>query len=93
MTRVVRFHEYGPADVLRIDDIEVRAPAADEVQIAVRAIGLNRAEVMFRNGAYLQDAEFPSLRPLVHVRRALGGRREIPARAKRNVLISGAMAE
>lgn len=60
MTRVVRFHEYGPADVLRIDDIEVPAPAADEVQIAVRAIGLNRAEVMFRNGAYLQEAEFPS---------------------------------
>ncbi|RZL28616.1 MAG: NADPH:quinone reductase, partial [Sphingomonas sp.] len=35
MTRVVRFHEYGPVDVLRIDDIEVPAPAADEVQIAV----------------------------------------------------------
>ncbi|WP_201038979.1 zinc-dependent alcohol dehydrogenase family protein [Sphingobium yanoikuyae] len=52
MTRVVRFHEYGPADV--------PAPAADEVQIAVRAIGLNRAEVMFRNGAYLQEANFPS---------------------------------
>jgi len=60
MTRVVRFHEYGPADVLRIDDIEVPAPAADEVQIVVKAIGLNRAEVMFRNGAYLQEAEFPS---------------------------------
>jgi len=60
MTRVVRFHEYGPADVLRIDDIEVPTPAADEVQIAVRAIGLNRAEVMFRNGAYLQEADFPS---------------------------------
>lgn len=60
MTRVVRFHEYGDADVLRIDDVEVPAPADDEVQIAVRAIGLNRAEVMFRNGAYLQEAQFPS---------------------------------
>ena len=60
MTRVVRFHEYGSADVLRIEDIEVPAPATDEVQIRVRAIGLNRAEVMFRNGAYLQEAEFPS---------------------------------
>ena len=48
MTRVVRFHEYGAADVLRIEDIEVPGPGADEVQIAVRAIGLNRAEVMFR---------------------------------------------
>ncbi|HEX8046899.1 zinc-dependent alcohol dehydrogenase family protein [Rhizobium sp.] len=60
MTKVVRFHEYGEPDVLRIDDIDVPAPAADEVQIAVRAIGLNRAEVMFRRHAYLQEAEFPS---------------------------------
>lgn len=60
MPRSVRFHEYGPADVLRIEDIAVSAPAADEVQIAVRAIGLNRAEVMFRNGQYLHAASFPS---------------------------------
>lgn len=60
MTRVVRFDEYGDAGVLRIEDVEIPAPAADEVQIAVRAIGLNRAEVMFRNGTYLQQAVFPS---------------------------------
>jgi NADPH:quinone reductase-like Zn-dependent oxidoreductase len=60
MPRAIRFHEYGSADVLRIENIEVPAPATDEVQIAVRAIGLNRAEVMFRNGAYLQEAAFPS---------------------------------
>lgn len=60
MARVVRFHEYGDASVLRIEDINVPAPAPNEVQIAVRAIGLNRAESMFRNGAYLQEAVFPS---------------------------------
>lgn len=60
MTRVVRFHEYGDADVLRIEDVDVPAPAADEVQISVHAIGLNRAEVMFRTGRYLQEAVFPS---------------------------------
>lgn len=60
MTRVVRFHEYGEPDVLRIDDIEVPAPQEDEVQITVKAIGLNRAEVMFRRNVYLQQAEFPS---------------------------------
>jgi NADPH:quinone reductase-like Zn-dependent oxidoreductase len=60
MTRVVRFHEYGDANVLRIEDVDVPAPAADEVQIAVKAIGLNRAEVMFRTGRYLQEAVFPS---------------------------------
>ncbi|WP_159351231.1 zinc-dependent alcohol dehydrogenase family protein [Roseomonas harenae] len=60
MTKVVRIHEYGDASVLKIEDIEVPPPAADEVQIAVRSIGLNRAEVMFRNHAYLQEAVFPS---------------------------------
>nr|WP_249384273.1 alcohol dehydrogenase catalytic domain-containing protein [Pseudomonas fluorescens] len=35
-------------------------PAADEVKIEGKAIGLNRAEVMFRNHAYLQQAQFPS---------------------------------
>jgi NADPH:quinone reductase-like Zn-dependent oxidoreductase len=60
MARVVRIHDYGDASVLRIEDIPVPPPAADEVQISVKAIGINRAEVMFRNHAYLQEAEFPS---------------------------------
>lgn len=60
MARVVRFHEYGDADVLKIEDVDVAAPDADEVQIEVRAIGLNRAEVMFRRNAYVQQARLPS---------------------------------
>ena len=60
MARIVRIHDYGDANVLQIEDIDVAAPAADEVQIKVKAIGINRAEVMFRNHAYLQEAEFPS---------------------------------
>jgi NADPH:quinone reductase-like Zn-dependent oxidoreductase len=60
MARVVRIHEYGDASVLKIEDIEVPQPAADEVQITVKSIGLNRAEVMFRSHAYLQEAKFPS---------------------------------
>lgn len=60
MARIVRIHAYGDADVLQIDDLDVAPPAADEIQIAVKAIGVNRAEVMFRNHAYLQEAQFPS---------------------------------
>jgi NADPH:quinone reductase-like Zn-dependent oxidoreductase len=60
MARIVRIHEYGDADVLKLDEIDVPAPLADELQIEVKAIGLNRAEVMFRNHAYLQEASFPS---------------------------------
>lgn len=60
MARIVRIHEYGDASVLKLEDVDVPPPAANEVQISVRAIGLNRAEVMFRNHAYLQEAIFPS---------------------------------
>ena len=60
MARIVRFHQYGDPSVLKIEDLEVPPPAADEVQIEVKSIGLNRAEVMFRTHAYLQEARFPS---------------------------------
>lgn len=60
MARVVRLHEYGDASVLKIENLDVPPPAADEVQIEVKSIGLNRAEVMFRTHAYLQEAQFPS---------------------------------
>jgi len=60
MARIVRFHQYGDPSVLKIEDLEVSPPAANEVQIEVKSIGLNRAEVMFRAHAYLQEAQLPS---------------------------------
>ncbi|BCX68797.1 zinc-dependent alcohol dehydrogenase family protein [Pseudomonas izuensis] len=60
MARIVRIHEYGDASVLKLEAVDVPAPGPGEVQIEVKAIGLNRAEVMFRNHAYLQEAQFPS---------------------------------
>ncbi|MGZ2795743.1 NADPH:quinone reductase, partial [Pseudomonas aeruginosa] len=60
MARIVRIHEYGDASVLKLEDLEVSEPAAKEVQISVKDIGLNRAEVMFSNHAYLQEPQFTS---------------------------------
>jgi NADPH:quinone reductase-like Zn-dependent oxidoreductase len=60
MARIVRFHEYGDPNVLRIEDVELPALEHDEVRISVRSIGLNRAESMFRRNAYVQQAVFPS---------------------------------
>lgn len=59
MTQVVRFHETGSADVLKIEDVEVPAPGPSEVKIQVKAIGINRAEIMFREGHYVLDPQFP----------------------------------
>ena len=52
MARIVRFHEYGDASVLKIENLDVPPPDSDEVQIEVKSFGLNRAEVMFRTHAY-----------------------------------------
>ena len=60
MARGVRFHETGGPDVLKIEQVDVPAPGAGEVRIRVRALGLNRAEAMFRSGAYLEDPVFPA---------------------------------
>lgn len=60
MTRVVRFHEFGSPDVLRIENLEVGEPAAGEMRIRVQAIGLNRAEAAFRSGQYIEKANLPA---------------------------------
>lgn len=60
MSRTVRFHKTGGPEVLTIEDVHVPAPAAGEVRIRVKAIGLNRAESMFRAGAYVQEPVFPA---------------------------------
>ncbi|GGV22853.1 NADPH:quinone reductase [Actinomadura cremea] len=61
MARTVRFHEYGGPDVLRLEDVEVGEPGPGEVLIRVEAIGINRAEALFRGGNYIEAArEFPA---------------------------------
>ena len=59
-TRIVRFHETGEAEVLKIEEVPLEEPKANEVRIKVEAIGLNRAEVAFRAGNYLEQPKFPS---------------------------------
>ena len=60
MARIVRFHQTGGPEVLKIEQVEVPSPGPGEVRIAVKALGLNRAEVMFRSGQYLEQPTFPA---------------------------------
>ncbi len=60
MPKIVRFHQTGAADVLRLEDIPLSEPGKGEVRLKVETIGLNRAEVMFRQGQYLEAPVFPS---------------------------------
>jgi NADPH:quinone reductase len=60
MPRVVRIHETGPAEVLRLEDLPQQQPSRSEVRLRLDAIGLNRAEIMFRTGTYLESPAFPA---------------------------------
>ena len=60
MTRVVRFHEHGGPEVLRIENVDIPGPARGEIQIRIKALGLNRAEASLRSGSYIESATFPS---------------------------------
>src|SRR5215468_8619905 len=60
MARVVRFHKTGGPEVLKIEHIDAPPPGKGEVQIRVKALGLNRAESMFRRGEYIEQPDFPA---------------------------------
>ncbi|MEW6641567.1 MAG: zinc-dependent alcohol dehydrogenase family protein [Pseudomonadota bacterium] len=60
MARVVRFHEHGGPEVLRIETVELAPPGPGEVRIRVKALGLNRAEALLRAGTYIETPALPS---------------------------------
>ncbi|TMR96332.1 zinc-dependent alcohol dehydrogenase family protein [Nonomuraea basaltis] len=53
MARTVRFHEIGGPEVMRLEDLETGEPGPGEVRIRVDAIGINRAEALFRRDQYI----------------------------------------
>ena len=60
MTKVVRIHKPGGPEAMVIEDLEEGQPGPGEVLIEMKAIGLNRAEAMFRQGAYIQPPSLPT---------------------------------
>lgn len=60
MAKIVQFTEFGGPEVLRLNEIDLRQPNAGEVKLAVKAIGLNRAETMLRENQYIVTPDLPS---------------------------------
>jgi NADPH:quinone reductase-like Zn-dependent oxidoreductase len=58
--KIVRFHTVGGPEVLKIEELPIPTPGKGEAILRVKAIGLNRAEVMFRQGRYLESPVLPS---------------------------------
>jgi NADPH:quinone reductase-like Zn-dependent oxidoreductase len=60
MSRTIKFAQAGGPEVLEFIEMEVPAPGPHEVRIKVRAIGINRADSMWRNNKYVESPIFPA---------------------------------
>jgi NADPH:quinone reductase-like Zn-dependent oxidoreductase len=50
MSRAVKYHEFGPASVLRVEDVDPPRPKTGRVRIAVKAAGINPSDFKTREG-------------------------------------------
>src|SRR6202171_2923660 len=60
MSRTIKFSQAGGPEVLEFIEMEVPAPGPHEVRIKVKAIGINRADSMWRNDKYVESPIFPA---------------------------------
>jgi NADPH:quinone reductase-like Zn-dependent oxidoreductase len=60
MSRTIKFSKAGGPEVLEFVEAQVPAPGPHEVRIAVKAIGINRAESMWRTDKYVERVKFPA---------------------------------
>ena len=60
LSRTIKFTKAGGPEVLEFLETEVPAPGPSEVRIKVKAIGINRAESMWRTDMYIEPVKFPA---------------------------------
>jgi NADPH:quinone reductase-like Zn-dependent oxidoreductase len=58
--KAIRFHKTGGPDVLRVEEEQLPQLKGNEVLIRVRAIALSRLDLLWREGSYFEEAEFPA---------------------------------
>ncbi len=60
MPKIVRFHQIGGPEHLKLEDAPPQHPGEGEVKLCVQAVGLNRAEANFLRGQYVEQPKLPS---------------------------------
>jgi NADPH:quinone reductase-like Zn-dependent oxidoreductase len=60
VSRIIKFAKAGGPDVLEFIEAPIPAPEPREVRIKVKAIGINRAESMWRSDKYVEPVKFPA---------------------------------
>jgi len=58
--KIVRFEKLGGPEVLKFVEEPSKQPGKGEVRLRVKAVGLNRAELLFFGGQYLEAPKLPS---------------------------------
>ena len=60
-TRVVRFHQNGGPEVLKIEELLLLEPKGSEIRMRVHAIALSRIDVLWREGSYFEEPVWPAM--------------------------------
>jgi len=61
MTKVVRIHEYGGPDVLKIEEDKIGTPGPGEVLLDQKGVALHYADTMMRQGKYHSNPDLPAI--------------------------------
>jgi NADPH2:quinone reductase len=57
--KAIRVHEFGEPEVMLLEDVNAPRPAASQIVVRVRAVGVNPVETYVRSGAYARQPELP----------------------------------
>lgn len=60
MSRIIRFHRFGDANVLQLEEVTPASPAAGEVLIRTEALGMNWHDVLWRQNLAPELARLPA---------------------------------
>jgi NADPH2:quinone reductase len=57
--RAIVVREFGGPDVMRLEDVQLRAPGPTEVLVRIRAAGVNPVDAYVRSGTYARKPSLP----------------------------------
>lgn len=57
--KAIRVHEFGPPEVMRLEDVNDLEPALGQILVRVKAVGVNPADTYVRSGTYSMKPTLP----------------------------------
>lgn len=57
--KAIRVHEFGPPEVMRLEEVEDLLPAANQLVVRVKAAGVNPMDTYVRSGVYAMKPSLP----------------------------------